>query len=393
MEQPQKQISTNTNAEIVSVDSFNTNTFDVKSTYYPDDLFDEKDNRYDNSYCVFYISVHENSYLLKEKGVPSINGTINARNAGFLDGKKYSGADVAGGVAGTALLAPAAAAAKSIFDGGRGKAFLTVAGGLGVAAAAEATGFVDAAIDGIKNLSVNENISSFFDKTKELIGELSNDKKTIRQAIALHVPVELRRNYSVPYESTDVAGFTAGIEIAKSGIDALTADDPSAGLLKAANAAGGYLAGVALSTGPYGRGVQKTSGITANPKREQLFQGVEFRQFDMPYTFWPKDKNEAERVASIIKLFKLHMHPEYLDDNEFLYIQPSEFDVVFYRNGKIDTNIPRMTTCVLTGVNVNYNPQQVVSRLPNGEFPMITMTLSFKELALLSKKDIDEGNY
>jgi hypothetical protein len=36
---------------------------------------------------------------------------------------------------------------------------------------------------------------------------------------------------------------------------------------------------------------------------------------------------------------------------------PSEFDISFYYNGQENPNIPRISTCVLTNMDVDYAPQ------------------------------------
>jgi hypothetical protein len=85
------------------------------------------------------------------------------------------------------------------------------------------------------------------------------------------------------------------------------------------------------------------------------------------------------------------MHPEYKDSNNFLFIYPSEFDITYYTNGQENLNLNRHTSCVLTDMNVNYTPNQMFTSFADGMPTHIEITLTFKEMAILTKKEIDLG--
>ena len=132
------------------------------------------------------------------------------------------------------------------------------------------------------------------------------------------------------------------------------------------------------------------TGLAANPKKEQAFKNVDFRTFSFDYQFAPKSATEAENVLNIIRSFKYHMHPEFKDTTGFLYIYPSEFDIVYYKGTQENLNIHRHTSCVLTEMNVNYTPNGIFSTFANGMPTQINITLTFKELMLLSKELIEK---
>jgi hypothetical protein len=76
-------------------------------------------------------------------------------------------------------------------------------------------------------------------------------------------------------------------------------------------------------------------------------------------------------------------------------VPPSEFDIKFYCNGKENPNIPKMSTCVLTGINVDYAPngfasyETLLSEPERGGTGMpvaIRMDLSFKETQIITKR-------
>ena len=73
--------------------------------------------------------------------------------------------------------------------------------------------------------------------------------------------------------------------------------------------------------------------------------------------FYPRSQREAREVIDIIEMFKYHQAPELLNGTygRFL-VPPSEFDIQFMYNGQENENIPKVSTCVLTNVDINYAP-------------------------------------
>ena len=100
---------------------------------------------------------------------------------------------------------------------------------------------------------------------------------------------------------------------------------------------------------------------------------------------------EAENVMRIIYEFKYHMHPEFKDANNFVYIYPSEFDIFYYQNGVENKHIHRHTSCVLTEMSVNYTPNGTFTTFENGMPTQINVQMSFRELALLTKDKVKDG--
>ena len=189
------------------------------------------------------------------------------------------------------------------------------------------------------------------------------------------------------------AAATAGDSIGNA-IEQLTKSGitQSAGELSNAGGAGiNYLVSRGLQTQGIGEFVGKVSGTAANPKKEQLFRNVDFRTFSFNYQFFPRSREEAQKVQAIIKTFKLHMHPEFKDASHFLYTYPSEFDIYYYQNGQENMNIHRHTSCVLTDMNISYTPQGILSTFEDGMPTQINVQLQFKELALLTKEAIADG--
>ena len=90
---------------------------------------------------------------------------------------------------------------------------------------------------------------------------------------------------------------------------------------------------------------------------ELVYSSPSFQTFRFDFMFYPRSKAEAEQVQNIIGELKFHQAPEALPSTYgYFMVPPSEFDISFYYNGQINPNIPPISTCVLTNVNVNYAP-------------------------------------
>lgn len=193
----------------------------------------------------------------------------------------------------------------------------------------------------------------------------------------MHVPNSLSISYGVNWQEEDTMAFQAADAIISTSI---------------ASAAPAVGANVALNKTPIiAAALSAASGLAANPKKEQIFKGVNRRSFTFKYLFSPRNAAESSNVRNIIKAFKYHMHPEYKDENNFLYIYPSEFDITYFQNAKENVNLHRHTSCVLTDMTVNYTPGAgTFSTFPDGSPTQIEVTMTFLELAVLTKELIQE---
>ena len=231
------------------------------------------------------------------------------------------------------------------------------------------------------------------DFVKEFGSEYINSTKRLKTAIALHMPnLGMQTRYGVNYEEVDFLLESAVLEAAGSGSSALINAIKKGTLPDIKDLSGLGEAGAAIGRNlPGGQAVQKLSGLAPNPKREQLFRNVDFRTFQMQYEFYPRDEKEAQNVQNIIKEFKYHMHPEFKSSAQFLYIYPSEFDIVYYHGTKENEKVNKHTSCVLTEVNVNYAPQGQFTTFEDGTPTQINLVLTFRELVPLSKETIEKG--
>lgn len=223
----------------------------------------------------------------------------------------------------------------------------------------------------------------------EKIGELASKvgvnisvaqkTKRLSSAIVLYVPNNLRTGYSVNWSEDDFQKEEMYAETALE-LSKFAAGEESQTITKTL----GGIAARKLNGMNY---VQRATKITpGNAKAEQLFKGVNFRDFSFDYQFSPRNEKEAEVVMNIIRMFRHHMLPEFKDQASFLYIYPSEFDIRYYKGSKENEYIEKHMTCVLTNVIVDYTPNGQFNTFNNGMPSQINMTLSFRELSVPTKE-------
>ena len=139
----------------------------------------------------------------------------------------------------------------------------------------------------------------------------------------------------------------------------------------------------------------KAKGQAVNPQQEMVFSKVNFREFEFPFEFAPKNAKEKDQMHKIINLFKFHMHPEYQGSTKGFFNVPSEFQITYMYRENINTYIPRISRCVLANMNIDFAPEGVFSAFKadqGGAAPvMATMNLTFKETEIMTKERIAEG--
>ena len=142
------------------------------------------------------------------------------------------------------------------------------------------------------------------------------------------------------------------------------------------------------------------AGVTKNPRMEMIYTGPgEFRTFRFSFMFYPRSSSEAREVQAIIARFNFHQVPEIKTGTAgYFLVPPSEFDIDFYYNGKVNPNIPEITTCVLESVDVDYAPDGFQAfELGDSDVMVggtgmpvgIRMDLEFKETAIMTKIDFE----
>lgn len=219
-------------------------------------------------------------------------------------------------------------------------------------------------------------------------GTASRATKRIKEAIQLPMPNNIITPYTTNWGQEDTRIFDMMARLSSTTAGAVK-DALGKGTI-ASGVAGDAAASLALSTvAP--KGVSAAAGLASNPKAEMTFEGVDFRNFTFDYRFYPKSAAESGVIMQIIRTLKFHMYPEYKTESRFTYIYPSEFDITFLKGDLENPWLNKIATCALTNLSVNYTPSGVWATHEDGSPVMIQLTLTFKELSLLTKETIDKG--
>jgi len=348
--------------------------YDVSTHSYPADLMGSP--VYGGNYALFYINVNIDSKLLKENGGSAqiTDDKSFTRERGPLLAQNLSGAGVV-----------AAGVSENVARGGVAGALANKASG-GSLLGGAIKGSAVAGAPGAVGLGV----------AAALAGSTNRQQQRLKTAIALHIPNQLQIRYGTQWSEEDtgtalllpLAGGAALKALGNLATGNLAASGQQAKDAVAGVAAFGLAGGIpGTNTGV----VSAATGLAFNPRKEQVFKGVDFRTFQFEYQFFPRNATEARSVLNIIKTFKVHMHPEFKDTNKFLYIYPSEFDISYFTNGIENTAIHRHTSCVLTEMTVNYTPNSQFTTFADGTPTQINMQLTFRELAQLDKDMVTGG--
>lgn len=230
------------------------------------------------------------------------------------------------------------------------------------------------------------NATDIFNSVKKLAkGEtkinqsLSSKKKRVVSTISLYMPDTVNFQYNAGYSNLsllDAAAQVAGV----------AANLPIVSKL-------GKIASLGISAVQSGAAklALSTQGLAINPQQQLLFDGIDFRSYQMAFTFTPYSRQEAEDVKKIIELFRTHAAPQIITGGAgMFFVPPSTFDLQFILNGKENRNITRVAESVIESLDVNYAPNGWAAH-PDGAPVQTTLTINFKEIELIDRKKIQNG--
>jgi len=344
-------------------------------------------------YMIFHISVsnltneaYKCSGLVKKsssKGT-TINDIVQKAGEGYKGANKFITEKL-----GVNVSTPLINALGAISDSFKTNA--PAASALAKATVETATGAIDTA----KGLGTGGELDRF---------NMTRKTTQIRDTIALYMPNTLAFTQSQSFSNVSRNDMLTNLDVAKSLIQQAGTNEAMGSALA------GWVAGrfgkdagsFSNSPGTLQLALAGTFGIE-NPRIEILYTKPEFRQLRYDFMFYPRSSSEAKIVQNIIRLFKYHQSPEIKrgTQGQFL-VPPSEFDIEFFYNGRVNMNVPKVKSCVLSSVDVDYAPngfrayESFDKSKPNFLDPSlggtgmpvaIRMSLSFQETEYFSKDD------
>ena len=261
-------------------------------------------------------------------------------------------------------------------------------------------------------------------KLKELEQRAALRRNKDGQTINVALPNEMSYGYGAAWNNTFKIGTLAGAFNSTRGLVA------GAGLATAGGALGKYLqkqknlasdsdtdggnilsaigAGAAKALNPYGinsnlnpaapEGLTNLAGLAGmapNENAVQFFSNIEFREFTFDFEIFTPGPEHKQIAEKLINFFKQGMHPSapagtgVLKFPDVYIIRPK-----FKPEGKAPTNhflLPQSKSCALTNLRVNTTPMNSVQTTYDGTFPLITISVTFKELTALTREDLEKG--
>lgn len=285
-------------------------------------------------------------------------------------------------------------------------------------------------------------------------GDAAKTNRTDGDIVFLYMPSNIAVNYSAMYNSTKfgVGGIAAAQmlggnggaeEVAGTLQNAAAGATPEAGFKAVSSAANAITQFLDLEGNISGNDLAAVSqGRIFNPYEEQIFNGITFRSHSFQFKLVARDKKEAETIQNIIRTFKTVMLPSYnqsisdvsgaaaaaktgadsakdstskdgsLADkltppfsnikNRYLNV-PSRVEVDFVRISRSSFNndpvkstssiegLFKMKHCVIDGLQVNYTPDGGYVNTNEGYVPAIDLSLSLKEISLVTADDVKGG--
>ena len=231
-------------------------------------------------------------------------------------------------------------------------------------------------LDNFKSIpGVVQGVEKIYDQSKSVIKSanlsLTQRNKIVKEKIALYIPDTVNFTTSAQYGNLGLrntlikAGSLISQTAAKT-VQSIVESD---------------ITKLALST----------QGLALNPANQFLFDGIDFRSYQMAFTFTPYSREEAKTVREIIKVFRTYALPRITNGAAgMFFIPPGTFNVEFLFNGKENKFITKVAESVIESIDVNYSPNGW-SAHEDGSPVQTVVTINFKEIELIDRKKVLEG--
>lgn len=226
-------------------------------------------------------------------------------------------------------------------------------------------------------------IKNFFSQDSQKTLNFKPKKKRKIATISLYIPDTLNFQYNAGYGNLSLQQV---VNETASAVGSAVANKPILGTL-----AKTATLGLSIAQSNAAKLALSTQGLAINPQQQLLFDGIDFRTYQLSFTFTPYSRQEAETVKEIIKLFRYHAAPQITTAAAgMFFVPPSTFDLDFLFNGQRNNNVSRVAESVIENIDVNYAPNGWAA-YDNGAPVQTTLTMNFKEIELIDKDKIKAG--
>lgn len=228
------------------------------------------------------------------------------------------------------------------------------------------------------------------------------------QMVSIYLPVCTRINNeeTFTYSDADMRLASGIASVLGSAVGGVKQGELGLSLTELAKQGAALLATNIANNSPFSGALASVTGLVMNPRIEKIFQQKDIRNFTFAWDLYPRNEEEVKMIQSIIETFRYHSHParsmggdsKNIDPQIMLRV-PAEFTIKFLSSAKGNRGggfveneyIPKISRCVLTSINVDYAPNGVFSTLEDNSPTGYTLTLSFSEVAQLTREDVKAG--
>ena len=152
----------------------------------------------------------------------------------------------------------------------------------------------------------------------------------------------------------------------------------------------GALAGAASGLGS--QLLTRETGAIINPNAELLFNGPTMRNFGFSFNMSARSENEARRINTIIRALKQGMSVRRSKSGLFL-LSPNIFELKYITgSGAQNPHLNKFKMCAMTGMSVNYTPNQTFMALKNDMPVAYQVDMQFTELEPIFNDDYKADN-
>ncbi len=216
-----------------------------------------------------------------------------------------------------------------------------------------------------------------------------------KSSIALYIPPNALKTGHVATYGSDVAGAATRAAMGSK----FTGDSSMGDIIMAGLKGAGITAVEAVAKqADKGTGMLAAQGIAINNHLALTYKGpTQFRTHEFSFTFFPKNKPEADTIQSIIKDFENGMLPRMKGASKIagrtlsapFFQSPRHWTIDFFKKtGEKNNYLFQIGKSVITAMTVNHDQQSTVSLHIEDESPVQTsLSLTFQEIELQISSD------
>ena len=162
-----------------------------------------------------------------------------------------------------------------------------------------------------------------------------------------------------------------------------------------AAAAGGGMLAVGKLIGQGQRIIQMAGGTAAFYNTYATYGGPAFRTFQFAFSFKPLEIDDTTEVREILEFFKEGSAPALISGGLWrVYELPYVFTITYYdHDGAQHKHLPQIAQSALTDLSITYGGDKYTEFREGSSPVQIDLSLSFREVALLSRDDVARMSY